>query len=103
MLTFLFGAFYSELKVLRTHVDLLNSTKDRPDVLSSVYYEGIADWLGHFREECKKFELPESIKRIDRIIAHVKDKHDHVYLRVHLNDLEPAIKGEAEDHLVDGF
>ena len=33
-------------------------------------------------------------------VAHVKDKHDHVYLRVHLNDLERAIKGEAEDHLV---
>jgi hypothetical protein len=28
MPTFVFGAFYSELKVLRTHVDQLNATKD---------------------------------------------------------------------------
>jgi hypothetical protein len=100
MLTYLFGAFYHELRALRSTVEMLDLTKNRPDDLDDKFYLRTITSLESLRDGCTELDLTQSVNRINRIISHISLKRDHNYLRIHLADLEPGLRDEGARHLI---
>jgi hypothetical protein len=99
MLTFLFGAFYHKMRSLRAHIDLLEIIQKHPRRLADSTYDEFIESLEDLRVSCKELELHQSANHIDRILEHIKIHRDHVYLLIHLQDLQAGIRKEGEDHL----
>jgi hypothetical protein len=106
MLNLLFGAFYANLGSLRSLCDILEREKDVLTYLNDKFWMQLKETLTSLKRDCLEFELIQSAKRIDRILKKLDQQHDlnqrydEVYARIHLKDLEAAIRDEADDHLV---
>jgi hypothetical protein len=99
MLTFLFGAFYHELRTLHAQIDILETAERHPEILDDKFYKKIIRSLIELKEGCSKLDLIQSAKHIDRIVGYITKKPDAKYLLIHLKDLEVGIREEGEDHL----
>jgi hypothetical protein len=100
MLNLLFGAFYANLGALRSLCDILEREKIVLEYQNDKFWAQVKDTLISLKKDCLEFELIQSAKRIDRILKQMAQYPDENYARVHLKDLESAIRDEADDHWV---